>query len=191
MRSSEAASEAEQSRALECDLGFTLGAIFRGYFKAAEAVVNAIPGGPRGYQVLAAATQHQADGQGALAQRLGVDRTVMTYLIDDLERAGLVERRPDPVDRRSRRIVATSRGQQLWADTEERLQQVEEQLLAPLSAPEQASFRGMLQRVAARANAVVPVSSACGMIDEVTSALEPVKTPAHAPSGRRRSPPQH
>src|SRR3979411_2973367 len=90
---------------LDQDLGFTLGVTFRAYIKAANAVVCDIPGGPRGYQVIVAAIQHQADSQGALAQRLGVDRTVMTYLIDDLEKAGLVERRADPVDRRSRPIV--------------------------------------------------------------------------------------
>src|ERR1700704_3768484 len=78
--------------ALDQDLGFTLGVIFRAYIKAANAVVCDIPGGPRGYQILVAAIQHLAGGQGALAQRLGVDRTVMTYLIDDLEEAGLVER---------------------------------------------------------------------------------------------------
>src|SRR4030088_2297853 len=103
------------SSALDQDLGFTLGVIFRAYVKAANAVVCDIPGGPRGYQILVPATQHQPDGQGALAQGLGVDRTVMTYLIDDLEEAGLVERRADPLDRRSRHIVATDHGQQLWA----------------------------------------------------------------------------
>src|SRR5204862_8339718 len=41
--------------------------------------------------------------QLALAQHLGVDRTVMTYLIDDLEAAKLIERRPDPTDRRADR----------------------------------------------------------------------------------------
>jgi DNA-binding MarR family transcriptional regulator len=34
----------------------------------------------------------------------------MTYLLDSLAEAGLVERRPDPADRRARRIVATARG---------------------------------------------------------------------------------
>ena len=38
--------------ALDQDLGFTLGVIFRAYIKAANAVVCDIPGGPRGYQVL-------------------------------------------------------------------------------------------------------------------------------------------
>ena len=34
----------------------------------------------------------------------------MTYLLDDLEQAGLIERRPEPADRRARRVVATDAG---------------------------------------------------------------------------------
>ena len=37
----------------------------------------------------------------------------MTYLLDDLEKAGLIERRPDPADRRARRIAATASGRRL------------------------------------------------------------------------------
>jgi DNA-binding MarR family transcriptional regulator len=37
----------------------------------------------------------------------------MTYLLDDLEAASLIERRPDPADRRARRIVATQKGNEL------------------------------------------------------------------------------
>ncbi|MFK0044612.1 MarR family transcriptional regulator [Streptomyces sp. NPDC090741] len=40
-----------------------------------------------------------------MATYLGIDRTVMTYLIDDLVTAGLVERRLNPADRRQRKIV--------------------------------------------------------------------------------------
>ena len=173
--------------ALDDDLGFTLGVIFRAYVKAATDVASDIPGGPRGYQVLAAAVHNEAGSQGALAQRLGVDRTVMTYLIDDLEEAGLVERWPDPVDRRSRRIVATERGRQLWAETEQHLQDVEDYVLGPLSPTERASFRNMLQRLAARANALDPVDSACDVVTDVNSALEPDSPASKARSIRRRS----
>jgi DNA-binding MarR family transcriptional regulator len=172
MRSVSDASGAPHSvpSALDRDLGFTLGVIFRAYIKAANAAVCDIPGGPRGYQILVAAVQDQAGGQGALAQRLGVDRTVMTYLIDDLEAARLVKRRADPLDRRSRHIVATLHGQRLWADIEHRLQEVEDHVLGVLSAAERATFRELLQRLAARATALDPVVSACEVVEEVDAA---------------------
>lgn len=126
-------------------------------------------------------------GQGALAQRLGVDRTVMTYLIDDLEEAGLVERRADPLDRRSRHIVATPRGQALWADTEQRLQEAEDHVLGVLSTAERATFRAMLQRLAARANALDPVDSPCEVVAEVDATLDSGAAVSRASAATRRS----
>ena len=102
--------------ALADDLGWGLGMMFRAYVEAAHAAVADLPGGPRGYQVLSAAAQGTVGSQLALAQHLGIDRTVMTYLLDDLEAASLIERRPDPADRRARRVVATQHGSELLAE---------------------------------------------------------------------------
>src|ERR1700727_324059 len=87
------------------DLGWGLAVVFRAYVKAADAVTDGIPGGHRGYQVLVAAARDESGSQAALAQRLGIDRTVMTYLLDDLEAADLVARQPDPLDPRPRRLI--------------------------------------------------------------------------------------
>ena len=70
--------------ALAGDLGWGLGVVLRAYAKAAFTAVADLPGGPRGYQILSAAAQGAVSSQLALAQHLGVDRTVMTYLLDDL-----------------------------------------------------------------------------------------------------------
>src|SRR5450631_898751 len=91
---SRVAPDAGCAAALADDLGWGLGVVFRAYVTAADAAVAELPGGPRGYQVLAAATRSDVGSQLALAQHLGIDRTVMTYLLDDLEAAGLIERRP-------------------------------------------------------------------------------------------------
>lgn len=48
--------------------------------------------------------------QLALPHCLVIDRTVMTRLVDDIERAGLVTRRPDQADRRVRQVLATPAG---------------------------------------------------------------------------------
>ncbi len=49
-------------------------------------------------------------GAATLATRLGITRSSVTALIDRLERAGLVERQPDPGDRRRLRVALTDRG---------------------------------------------------------------------------------
>ena len=153
--------------ALGNDLGWALGAVFRSYVKAATAVMAELPAGPRSYQVLSAAAHDQPGTQLALAARLGVDRTVMTYLIDALEEARLVTREPDPADRRARRIVLTKRGAKLLADLDQRLGQVEAHVLAALDVDERATFRALLQKVATHAETLDP-GSACDLAVECT-----------------------
>ncbi len=133
---------------VESDLGWALGTVTRSYLRIAAEAVADLPGGPRGYQVLSSAAKGDAGTQLAMAQRLGVDRTVMTYLLDDLEKAGLVERRPDPSDRRARRVLLTEAGNARLCDVERRLRRVEDHVLGPLDAAERDTLRTLLQRIA-------------------------------------------
>lgn len=153
------------------DLGWGLAVVFRAYVKAADAIAQDIPGGHRGYQVLSAAARDDPGSQATMAQRLGIDRTVMTYLLDDLEAARLVERQADPADRRSRRIVATDHGRCVLAGLDERFAKAEEHLLAALPPGDQAQFRRLLRELAAHANDRDPVATACDAVEDVRSAL--------------------
>jgi DNA-binding MarR family transcriptional regulator len=135
---------------VEDDLGWALGTVMRAHLRTAQDVVGGLPGGPRGYQVLAAAATGGSSSQLALAQQLGVDRTVMTYLLDELERANLVERKPDPADRRVRRVTLTTDGRARLCDLERSLRAAEEHLLEPLDGSERATLRALLLRVATR-----------------------------------------
>ena len=156
--------------ALRDDLGWALGVVFRAYARAASAAFTDVPGGPRGYQVLAAAARSRPGSQQELAGHLGVDRTVMTYLLDDLERAGLIERRRDPADRRARRIAATSRGGELLGDLDQRLRAAEDGVLGGLDAEgDRLAFRGLLGRLAAHVNALDPVPDACALAPDATA----------------------
>jgi DNA-binding MarR family transcriptional regulator len=166
--------------ALADDLGWGLGTVFRAYVKAAHAAVADLPGGPRGYQVLSAAAHGQVGSQLALAQHLGVDRTVMTYLLDDLESGGLIERRPDPADRRARRVVATPRGTELLANLDDRLRTAEADLLAPLDDEAARTFRAQVRVLATRVDALDPVESPCELADEVDAELPSPRRPVRS-----------
>jgi DNA-binding MarR family transcriptional regulator len=155
--------------ALDADLGWTLGVVFRAYVKATNTAVGDMPGGHRGYQVLAAATRDQPESQSALCQQLGIDRTVMTYLLDDLERADLVARKPAPTDRRTRHVVATETGRARLADLDRRLAHAEAHMLAGLSKTEQRSFKALLGRLASHANALDPVDSTCAVVEDIAA----------------------
>ena len=130
------------------ELGWGLSAMMRAFGQWASASVADLPGGPRGHLVLTAIAQGRPPSQVALANALGVDRTVMTYLLDELEGAGLVERRPDPADRRVRQILITRKGTTALRRNSARLREAEDRLLAPLDAQEAAAFRSMIERVA-------------------------------------------
>jgi len=155
------------------DLGWGLAVVFRAYVKAADAATEGMPSGHRGYQVLCAAARDEPGSQAALAQRLGIDRTVMTYLLDDLEAANLVERQPDLADRRSRRVVATAHGREVLAERDARLARAEQHLLAGLTPSEQASFRTLLASLAAHANDLDPVLTACEAVEDITASSAP------------------
>jgi DNA-binding MarR family transcriptional regulator len=157
--------------ALADDLGWGLGTVFRAYATAAHAAVADLPGGPRGYQVLSAAAHGTVGSQLALALHLGVDRTVMTYLLDDLEAAGLIERRPDPADRRARQVVATRQGIKLLAALDDRLQTAEAYLLTPLDPKARESFRAQVRVLATHIDALDPPDSPCDIADAVAAEL--------------------
>ncbi len=130
------------------ELGWGLTMLTRGFTQWAADAVSELPGGLRGHLVLASISQGQQPSQVALAQQLGVDRTVMTYLLDELERAGYLERRRDPLDRRARHIVITEAGKTALGSYRTRVDAAEARLLAPLSESESATFRSAVQRIA-------------------------------------------
>jgi DNA-binding MarR family transcriptional regulator len=155
------------------ELGWGLAVVFRGYVKAADAVTDGLPGGHRGYQVLSAAARDEPGSQAALASRLGIDRTVMTYLLDDLVKADLVERRQDPSDRRTRLVVATEHGRTILNDLDRRFAHAEQHILAGLSPADQTAFRALLAALATHVNSVDPVATACEAVVEIGTRTQP------------------
>jgi DNA-binding MarR family transcriptional regulator len=127
---------------IETELGWALPVTYQGF------AVADVPGGPRGYQVLVAITTEAPSSQLALAHRLGIDKTQMTYVVDALETGGFVERRPDPNDRRIRQVHPTDAGRSLLASASVALRDVEGVLMRHLSPDEQTQLRRLLARVA-------------------------------------------
>lgn len=78
----------------------------------------------------------------------------MTYLVDDLVEAGLVERRPNPTDRRQRLVVATRAGEELVATRCAQVAEAEAELLHGLEPAERAQLRRLLDKAAGAAGGV-------------------------------------
>jgi DNA-binding MarR family transcriptional regulator len=85
--------------------------------------------------------------QNAVGAALGKDRTTMVSVVDDLERAGLVERRRNPQDRRAYALEATAEGRTWQARAIAALKEAEGELLGGLTPEERETLRGLLQRL--------------------------------------------
>jgi DNA-binding MarR family transcriptional regulator len=84
--------------------------------------------------------------QQELGSALGIDRSTMVSLIDELENAGLATRRPSATDRRAREIAITPKGRRLLQRARGVISQVEDEVLAGLSAEERDELLGLLRR---------------------------------------------
>jgi DNA-binding MarR family transcriptional regulator len=83
-----------------------------------------------------------------LAQQLKCEPSNVTGIVDRLESRGLVERRPDPADRRVKLAAATEEGLRVARDLREGLRFAREPL-AGLTAAERQSLRDLLRRMLA------------------------------------------
>ena len=79
-----------------------------------------------------------------LAGRLRMSKQALNYLLGELERLGYLERRPDPDDRRSKRVALTARGAAAIAVMREAVGDVEEAWARQLGAERFAQLRSLL-----------------------------------------------
>ncbi|MEU9862940.1 MarR family transcriptional regulator [Streptomyces sp. NPDC047971] len=78
--------------------------------------------------------------QAALAEAIRADKTRIIAVLDDLETRGLIERRPDPQDRRARLLSLTREGRELRDGIRSEIREGEERLLARLPAGDRETF---------------------------------------------------
>lgn len=149
------------------NLGWALGMVLRCWQVEVDEVLRGMPSGSRGYHLLSAVVHNDPPTQGALSEQLAIDRTVLTYLIDDLVSAGLVERQLDLRDRRARRVVPTDRGRHVLVRAETRVAAVEGRVLEGLTEAERKVFRDTALRAATRIHEVAPSTNPCDAVESV------------------------
>ncbi|MEU4311498.1 MarR family winged helix-turn-helix transcriptional regulator [Nocardia sp. NPDC024068] len=97
------------------------------------------------YSVLTALSAGPARGQGVLAQEIGADKTRIIATLDDLQARGLIERTPDPADRRARLLELTAAGRRLHGAAQAGIRAREEELLERLPAADRRGFLNALR----------------------------------------------
>ena len=105
----------------------------------------------RQYSVLSVACDRNGITQRELAEVLGLDPSQIVALVDELEAEGLVERRPDPRDRRTRLVSATRRGRFVRKKASAATDDSREQFLAPLGLEDRAVLHDLLRRLVVQA----------------------------------------
>jgi DNA-binding MarR family transcriptional regulator len=88
--------------------------------------------------------------QRELAEAIGMPASRLVAMADELEGRGLVRRMRDAQDRRSHRITLTASGESELAVIAREAREHKNELLAALSAQEQAQLAELLQRIAAQ-----------------------------------------
>jgi MarR family transcriptional regulator for hemolysin len=117
---------------------------------------------PREHSVLATAMTGDYT-QTELARIVGLDKTTMVVTLDDLEAAGLAERRHSSTDRRARVIAVTEAGERKVREAEKVLDRVREDVLATLAEPDRQVFLRALGQLA------------CGRLAEPFPCAHPVR----------------
>jgi DNA-binding MarR family transcriptional regulator len=92
------------------------------------------------YVVLNALREGPMRTQAALAASIGADKTRLIPVLDELQGRGLIEREPDPADRRVRLLGLTGEGRRLQAAVQHDIQLAEEELLAGFSPEDREAF---------------------------------------------------
>jgi DNA-binding MarR family transcriptional regulator len=98
--------------------------------------------------------------EGAIQQRLstdmGIDPSAIVKLVDELEQAGLAERRRRPNDRRAWEVRITAKGRRTLRQAKRLAADVEDEVLGGLTVAERRKLLTLLRRALASAPAQPP-----------------------------------
>ncbi len=99
---------------------------------------------PVQYGILTVLSANPWLDQTAIGYEVGLDRTTSADVIKRLEEKGLLERRINPLDRRSRQAAITPEGQRVMELLKQGMARAQQRLLDPLSLRDRKIFMSLL-----------------------------------------------
>lgn len=99
------------------------------------------------FGLLSALGEHGLVSQQQLSRVMGVDPRNAVPIIDELEKGKLIERRPDPHDRRRYNVTLTQTGRRMMLRLRRDGAELEEEMLKGLSNEERASLHELLMKL--------------------------------------------
>lgn len=133
-------------------LGFVIGDVSRLLRRAFDERARAIGVTRPQWKMLTTLSRHEGANQGRLADLLDVEAITLCRMVDRLEEAGLVERRPDPTDRRAWRIYLTEKARPIISELRSLADGLIEEALTGLTGPDRDALGAMLERIRANLN---------------------------------------
>ncbi len=127
--------------------GFLLGDVFRLLRQDFERRVQSLGLTMTQWRAIAHLSRESGIHQSALAETLDVSPITLTRLIDRMEQAGWVERRPDPGDRRAVCLHLTDKVEPLLSTLHDKAVEANEMALAGLSEDARRRFVKSLEQM--------------------------------------------
>jgi len=145
-----AASATKPASKVAVDLMFLLSQASHALETEMTAELHALGISPRAHCVLTHALRGELT-QSQVADTCALDKTTMVVTIDELEKAGLAERRLSGTDRRARIIAVTKDGERIVAEANAIVARIYAEVLAALPAGQRDAFvAGLAQLVGGR-----------------------------------------
>ena len=102
------------------------------------------------FAALDAISEQPGIDQASMAASISFDRATMGGVVDRLEQKGLVQRRVSAQDRRARRLHLTPEGDRLLRAIRPVVEDLQADILAPLSSGERATFLALAHKALGR-----------------------------------------
>ncbi|GAA3438469.1 MarR family transcriptional regulator [Kutzneria kofuensis] len=97
--------------------------------------------------ILASLEDHGASSQKEISERLGIDASDLVALLDDLEKAGLANRKRDERDRRRYAVMPTPAGAKALRQRLVDVERLNQEMLAPLTPDEREELHRLLLKL--------------------------------------------
>jgi MarR family transcriptional regulator, transcriptional regulator for hemolysin len=141
------------------NFGFLLREVSRQYVVRFEMHARGISLNLSQCKVLIRLENNEGVSQARLAELAEVDPMTMVRLLDRMEAEGLLERRPDPQDRRARCISLTPKAKSVLDEIWRLADLTRAEIFAGISAAERHAFMDVLERMHANLSHLVGKSS--------------------------------
>jgi DNA-binding MarR family transcriptional regulator len=129
------------------NFGFLLKEVTRRYVLRFEVHARAISLNLSQAKALIRLEKNEGVSQARLAELVEVDAMAMVRIVDRMEADGLLERRPDPADRRARCLYLTAKAKPLLEEIWRLVELTRAEVLAGIGKAERDVFMDVLERI--------------------------------------------